>query len=442
LIAAEAHGWDPSEFHPHSNKKLDWRCKNGHIWKSTVTNRTRRNDGCAICSNHKTLAGFNDLLTTDPELSKEAYAWNPNEVTRSSNKKKKWQCPIGHVYTASVNSRTTGSGCPICAGKQVLVGYNDLATVNPKLANEAFDWNPVDITFGSSKKKLKWKCSRNHVFSSTVANRSNGKNCPYCTNQKVLVGFNDLATTNPDLIESVNGWDPRRYVAGSTKRVSWKCSLGHEYTSTIVNRLKAKSCPYCSNKKVLKGFNDLRTSHPEIANTACDWDPETVTAGSEKRMAWQCEKGHIWKAPVYHRTGSSKTGCPTCSKSGFDPNSAGYLYFIQHREWEMLQIGITNNPDDRLKRHKRIGWELLGIRGPMDGYTTQELETELLRMLRSKGAKLSPKEVAGKFDGYSEAWLQSTYPIQSIQELMEDLREYELGVSNRKNRSNDGKLKK
>jgi hypothetical protein len=95
-----------------------------------------------------------------------------------------------------------------------------------------------------------------------------------------------------------------------------------------------------------------------------------------------------------------------------------------------------------LKRHKRIGWELLGIRGPMDGYTTQELETELLRMLRSKGAKLSPKEVAGKFDGYSEAWLQSTYPIQSIQELMEDLREYELVVSNRKNRSNDGKLKK
>jgi hypothetical protein len=61
----------------------------------------------------------------------------------------------------------------------------------------------------------------------------------------------------------------------------------------------------------------------------------------------------------------------------------------------MFQIGITNIPDDRIQRHKRLGWELLEIRGPMDGHLTQQWETALLRMLKAKGADLSNKEIAG-----------------------------------------------
>jgi hypothetical protein len=91
----------------------------------------------------------------------------------------------------------------------------------------------------------------------------------------------------------------------------------------------------------------------------------------------------------------------------------------------MLQIGITNVPDDRLSRHKRLGWKIIELRGPMDGYTTQELETAVLRMLKKQGAKLSPHEIAGKFDGYSEAWIESSYPVKSIHELLANLRDYE-----------------
>ena len=93
-----------------------------------------------------------------------------------------------------------------------------------------------------------------------------------------------------------------------------------------------------------------------------------------------------------------------CSVSGFIPSLDGWLYFIDHDEWQMFQIGITNYPDERLNDHKKLGWEVLEIRGPMDGHLTQQWETAILRMLKKKGADLSNEKISGKFDGFSEAW--------------------------------------
>jgi predicted GIY-YIG superfamily endonuclease len=120
-----------------------------------------------------------------------------------------------------------------------------------------------------------------------------------------------------------------------------------------------------------------------------------------------------------------QTNCPSCALYGFDPNDEGYLYFLTHSNWQMLQIGITNLPEDRINRHKRNGWEIIEVRGPMDGVLTRQWETAILRMLKAKGADLSNSKIAGKFDGYSEAWSKSTFPVKSIKELMRLTEEFE-----------------
>ena len=93
----------------------------------------------------------------------------------------------------------------------------------------------------------------------------------------------------------------------------------------------------------------------------------------------------------------------------------------------MYQIGITNVPDDRLSKHKRLGWEVMELRGPMDGHLTQKWETAILRMLKAKGADLANSKIAGKFDGYSEAWSKSTFAANSIKELMRMTEDFEDG---------------
>ena len=91
----------------------------------------------------------------------------------------------------------------------------------------------------------------------------------------------------------------------------------------------------------------------------------------------------------------------------------------------MYQIGITNNFVRRMAEHQKNNWELLEIRGPMDGHLTQQWERAILRMLRSKGADLSNSRIAGKFDGYSEAWSKSTFEVKTIKELMRLTEEFE-----------------
>jgi len=98
----------------------------------------------------------------------------------------------------------------------------------------------------------------------------------------------------------------------------------------------------------------------------------------------------------------------------------------------MFQIGITNDQDSRLGSHKKLGWEVLEVRGPMDGHLTQDWETAILRMLRKNGADLSNSSIAGKFDGYSEAWSKSQFDAKSLRHLMDLTDAYEETLKKKK----------
>jgi hypothetical protein len=368
----------------------------------------------------KLIVGKNDLATTHPEIAKEADGWDPTSVTSGIDKKLQWKCPKGHAYISRVDHRNAGSGCPFCSGNRVLSGFNDLATTNPDLAKEADGWDPTIVIAGSNK-KLQWKCSKNHSWKSTSNNRSQGSGCPFCSGNRVLSGFNDLATTNPDLAKEADGWDPTIVNAGSNKKLQWKCSKNHSWKSTVFSRREGSGCPVCDNQKILVGYNDLATTNPDLAKEADGWDTRKVIAGTHRKLNWKCSEGHKWMATGSHRVRGQ--GCPSCAVTGFDPNKDAHLYFLIQPTWEIFQIGITNFPKDRLQSHKRNGFELLDLRGPMDGHTAQELETAILRFLKSQKADLSPEHIAGKFDGYSESWTIDSFKVNNLKELIDKANE-------------------
>ena len=418
-LAKQAHGWDPTTVSAGSGKRLEWKCEKEHTWFTTIYKRTGEKTGCPICSNSLVLEGFNDLATTHPEYAREAYGWDPRTVVAGSGKKFQWKCEKDHVWESSVDNRVSRvRGCPICSNRITFSGFNDLATVHPELAKQAHGWDPRTVVAGSSK-KLEWKCDKGHLWYATGSSRSKrNSGCPFCSNNSVLESFNDLSTLYPQLAKQAHGWDPKTVIAGSRKRLEWKCEKGHTWFATVDSRVsKNTECPVCTNRIVKADFNDLATTHPELAKQAHGWDPRTVVAGSGKRLEWICEKGHTWKTTLNHRT--NDRNCPSCSITGFDPNREAYLYFLIQPVWEMYQIGITNSPEDRLERHKKNGFQVLDLRGPMDGHTAQELETAILRYLKSQKADLSPDHVAGKFDGYSESWTIDSYKVNNLKELID-----------------------
>ncbi len=114
------------------------------------------------------------------------------------------------------------------------------------------------------------------------------------------------------------GLDPNKLLLGSNKRAWWKCKNDHEYIEMIGRKTKGKPCPYCANKRVIKGFNDLTTLYPDLAkewdfNINKNIDIDNVVRGSNKQVWWKCSTcGHSWSAKVSSRT-KRGSGCPECA---------------------------------------------------------------------------------------------------------------------------------
>ena len=320
-----------------SNKKVYWICSNGHKWSAKVEDRVNGN-GCPVCASKEVISGINDLVTTNPILSSEWHPTKngfllPSQVTAGSGKKIWWLGKCGHEWQATVHSRTDGRGCPYCSSNILLKGFNDLATVNPSLASE---WHPSlnqpltpDSLMPNSNKCAWWLGKCGHEWKATVASRNNGNGCPFCKGKKIIIGFNDLSTKNPELAKE---WHPTKngsllpnmFTCSSQKNVWWLGKCGHEWKTTIAHRNDGRGCPYCTNKKILPGHNDLQTKNPAMA---AEWHPTKngdllptmVSEYSNKKVWWQCKNGHEWEAKIKSRS-ARKTGCPVCSRRKNDSN--------------------------------------------------------------------------------------------------------------------------
>jgi hypothetical protein len=290
-----------------------------------------------------------------------------------------------------------------------LVGFNDLKTKYPEIANEADGWDPTTVLAGSHLQML-WKCQQGHTWISPISKRTSSRKggCPYCANKKLLVGFNDLQTKFPQIAKEAHGWDPTTVVGGSTKRMLWKCQKGHIWVAKVVYRTgdDKTACPYCSGQKLLVGFNDLQTKYPEIAKEADGWDPTTVVAGTHVQRSWKCQKGHVWTARISNRASTNKQGCPTCADYGFSIHKDAWLYLME-RPGEQ-QFGITNVPQIRRSRHKCNGWQSLDWHGPAIGKVVLKIENELKQWI---------KRTHGTVLGTKENWFKSVLEVKTLTQL-------------------------
>ncbi len=171
--------------------------------------------------------------------------------------------------------------------------------------------------------KVVWKCINGHRFKSSIESRTrkHGTNCPVCAGLFVLPGFNDLATKKPELLKY---WDydknikkPNEVSPCGTDIINWKCENGHTYEMNL-NKRATQNCPYCSNRKLWKGFNDFASCYPEIAKSwnykKNDKKPDEVFKNGKYNAWLKCEKGHDFQIKLI-KIRSQKKICPICNGS-------------------------------------------------------------------------------------------------------------------------------
>lgn len=358
-----------AELHPSNNidanslsakTSLLWQCSKGHSWQATLYSRIN-GTGCPYCKNRKLLKGFNDLETASPLLASEWHPiknlpLTPDSVLYGSAKSVFWQCSLGHEWEAKIEARyNKKSGCPYCAGVKTLSGFNDLATLNPKLARE---WHPTknspvlpNQVSSNTNNKFWWLGECGHEWESSISKRNSyNRGCPYCSNQKLLVGLNDLKTTHPSLAgewhKDKNKTSPEQVITGGKEKFWWICKDGHEWQATINKRKQGSSCPICANQKIVPGINDLQTTNPRLSE---EWDFDKnevsiteIPGGTRRKVYWKrAQCGHSWLASVSERNGAHQTGCPKCPRN------------ISAAEAEILDYVKKLIPDDIVESNTR-----------------------------------------------------------------------------------------
>lgn len=152
---------------------------------------------------------------------------------------------------------------------------------------------------------------------------------------------------------------------GSNKKVWWKCDLGHSWEATIKSQTKGKSqkCPYCSNRLILQGFNDLATTHSNLLsewhyekNNKLELFPESLIFKSSIKVWWKCKINHEWNAAINNRTRPRATSCPYCSGNLpiIGKTDLGTVHPELSKEWHPTKNELT--PQDFLSGSEKIAW--------------------------------------------------------------------------------------
>jgi Probable Zinc-ribbon domain len=430
---------DVAFIHSGSAKKFWWMCEKSHEWLTEVRTRATGHN-CPVCSGNRVLAGFNDLASRYPDIAAE---WHPTKnapltpdaVTFGSKHRIHWIGACGHEWHAQINGRSSNkTGCPVCAGQQILVGETDLASTHPLFAQEwdyeKNDKKPTELTSGVNY-RFWWICPEGHSYNAYMQERKKGAGCYFCNKNKVLSGFNDLLTVNPEVCKT---WDYEKNVKVdpslmspmATTKVWWNCELGHSYSLPVRTRLSyngTNPCNYCNGSRILAGFNDLATTHPEIA---AEWDSElnekdlgTVSKGTMGKYWWKCKQ---YPHSFHARVGDKVKGnaCGICARvvvlAGF--NDLATTHPTYAAQWHPTKNGDITPEMVTSGNGKKVWWLCEKghewDRSPMARFGGKEISE--CRSCSSQTSK-AELEIGDILEGWGENVIRGDRSLLGVKEL-------------------------
>lgn len=333
----------PSDVAPRSNKPVWWTCDEEHSYQRSPDKQVQSKASCPICNGRRFEPGVNDIVTKFPHIADEwDYDTNspdrPEDYSFISAKRFGWKCKsCGTSWNTTIANRCIrGSGCPNCAGKkrwEKRFAGMDLGITDPELLEEwDYELNEKgpECYTPQSGAKVHWRCKKcGYRYVSTISNKSNGRKCACCQRKIVVPGINDLAKTHPKIAAE---WDyerngdlkPQDVLAGTRRKVFWKCPEGHSYEASINHRTtpgRETNCPKCNDGRqtsfaeqavfyyVKKLFPDAINRYKEIFGKGMELDIFIPSI----RVAIEYD-GEAWHRP--EKRAREKKKYQICKKNG------------------------------------------------------------------------------------------------------------------------------
>ncbi|HAU1183611.1 TPA: hypothetical protein JBI17_12865 [Legionella pneumophila] len=322
----------PYDVLPSAGKKVWWKCSKGddHEWLASVNNRSCGKN-CPICSGHK-VVNSTSLATLYPEIAKQ---WHPTrngdltakDFTAGVSKKVWWKCPKGddHEWEATINHRTSGTGCPKCNPAYSIPElriFSELKAIFSEIQHRVIIQNyEVDIfipefNVGIEFDGIYWHqdkyekdLEKNLALSSIIyLIRVREEGLPLLSPNDIRVQKRDInISTIKEILKIIL---KNRNITSST--ILTEINKYMHRSDWIANYYFND---FYSRRKHVEFEKSLNYLFPAIAK---EWHsskndlllPEYFTPGSGRKVWWKASCGHEWEDSINHRT--SGRGCPQC----------------------------------------------------------------------------------------------------------------------------------
>lgn len=318
-----------------SNTKVHWKCKFGHEWKTTVTNRTSRKSNCPFCTSQtsrleifllceiralfkavewrKKIDGVEaDIFLTEHKIAIEVDGDYWHREKHEKDAKKTAFFSARGVSTVRVRAEALGDigGLTIWFSKtkeEIQVCLELMKTLYD-LTSEPSIMDYLAAGVAANEQDFKEMLAR---LPAPPENESLAATYP-----EVAAQWDYLrnAPLTPDLFSPQSG-----------QRFWWACDVHHHWQATIKNRtVNGSGCPWCNeknhslnvHKRFAKAKGSLAMHFPQLATfwdftKNADLTPENISIKSTRKCFWLCEQGHsVERTPANFVKDNS---CPVCN---------------------------------------------------------------------------------------------------------------------------------
>jgi hypothetical protein len=238
ILANQFGGECLSQVYENSHTKLQWKCKNGHVFETTPSH-VKGGRWCKICGNQTTSV---DRRISMQEIREIATSRNGNCLSESYEPKIKliWQCQMGHIWRADLHNVKSGSWCPVCRHKNS--GRTPLSIEEMREIAASYGGQCLSDSYENVETKLKWMCKNGHIWKAIPSSVKKGHWCPECAGKSPLT-----LSQAQEIAQERGGKCLSEDCNGVHKNLLWQCAENHTWLANYANISMGRWCPECSS---------------------------------------------------------------------------------------------------------------------------------------------------------------------------------------------------
>lgn len=303
-----------SKYFKGMRSKYEWECEEGHKWYARGTQVVTSGSWCPICAGN-TKSNISEMKKI--ALERKGKCLSKNYI--NNNTKLKWICEFGHTWEAVPATIKSGSWCPTCA-LSTKGDYNRLTIEEMHLLAKERKGKCLSKAYKNNSTKLKWKCSKGHIWEAPANKIKTGRWCPECAKKSRSESQKGSIQEIDKMLKPVGGKCLSKKYVNSSTRLKYQCSKGHTFSQTpnyIQTRIR-KDLEWCSGcvkdrKRSILSIEDMKALAKECGGTCLSKEYKNLSI----ELEWKCKNGHKFKKkPSYikKRVSMGAEWCPVCIK--------------------------------------------------------------------------------------------------------------------------------